>query len=256
MFSLMNIKALTHRYFLEYRKLIAVLLVGDIVERLLFFVAFGVGLGKAVSMMGGVDYKSFIAPGIAAGSGLFVMTMAMTYGVHHRYQSAEIWQSWLATPVKLPDILISELIFAALRALPALVVLYLVAYVFGAIPSVMGAVISLPVLLLANFVYGVIGLILGGFFGRMIYFKYIQTLWVMPMYLFSGVFYNIHEAPQVMQNIAHLFPLFHVLEMTRPLVLGQSLNVATTLTSLAVLLAICVVGFYVALKIYKRKLFD
>ncbi|MFT7144048.1 MAG: lipooligosaccharide transport system permease protein [bacterium] len=119
-FNYQNIKALMVRYYMEYKQLASTLLIGDVMERVIFFIAFGFGLGKAVSEIAGVPYITFIAPGIAAGSGLFVMLAATTYGAHNRYASARIWQSWLATPIKLQDLLFAEVLFPSLRAMPSL----------------------------------------------------------------------------------------------------------------------------------------
>tara|TARA_R110000868_G_scaffold218576_1_gene468928 strand:- start:77646 stop:78428 length:783 start_codon:yes stop_codon:yes gene_type:complete len=255
-FSYTNIHALMVRYFMEYRQLAKVLLLGDVLERVIFFIAFGFGLGRAVNQIAGVDYMTFLAPGIAAGSGLFVMLAATTYGAHNRYSSARIWQSWLATPIKLQDLLFAEILFPSIRALPSLLILYMVAYGFGAIPSVSGALLSIPILLLANLVYGVITLAMAGLLGRLLYFKYIQSLWIMPMYLFSGVFFNLDDAPVWLSAFAQIFPLTHVLEIVRPMVLGQNVELFDVLSRLCVLFIIFVIGFYFAFKFFKRRLFD
>ena len=255
-FSCRNIKALIARYFLEYKQLAKVLLIGDVMERVLFFVAFGFGLGRAVHEIAGMSYITFIAPGIAAGSGVFVMMAATTYGVHNRYASAEIWQSWLSTPVRLQDILFSEVLFASLRTLPSLIILYLVAYSFGAIPSILGAILTLPILLFANLIYGIITLSMAAYLGRMLYFKYIQSLWVMPMYLFSGVFFSLDEVPLWMKYFAQILPLTHVLEIVRPMVLGQPVDMLSLFYQLLILVVIFVIGFYIAYTLFKRRLFD
>ena len=255
-FSILNIKALMKRYYIEYRQLVSAFFFGDVLERIMFFIAFGMGLGRAVSQIDGVDYITFLAPGIAAGSGVFIMNIATTYGVNNRYEGSGIWNSWLSTPIRLQDILISELIFDSLRAAPSLFILYVVAYFFGAVPSVEGAMLTIPILVLANMVYGVITLNMGVYLGRMLYFRYIQALWVMPMYLFSGVFFNIDETPEWMQLFANVFPLYHVLEIVRPMVLGRPVDMNSVLISFIVLSAIFVVGFYVANKQFQKRLFD
>lgn len=254
--SYQNVKVLMQRYYIEYKQLMGAFFFGDVLERVMFFIAFGVGLGRAVSEIDGVSYITFLAPGIAAGSGVFIMSIATTYGVHNRYSGSGIWQSWLATPIRIQDILLSELIFDAFRATPSLFILYVVAYFFGAVPSIEGALLTIPILVLANLVYGVITLNLGALLGRMLYFRYIQALWVMPMYLFSGVFFNIDEAPVWMQYFANIFPLYHVLEIVRPMVLGRSIEMEQVIVSFVILVAIFLIGFYIAYKQFQKRLFD
>ena len=47
------------------------------------------------------------------------------------------------------------------------------------------------------------------------------TLFITPLFLFSGVFYPIDNLPQIVRMIAFLSPLYHLVEVIRPLVLGR-----------------------------------
>ena len=47
------------------------------------------------------------------------------------------------------------------------------------------------------------------------------TLFITPLFLFSGVFYPIDSLPQIVRMIAFLSPLYHLVEVIRPLVLGR-----------------------------------
>ena len=46
------------------------------------------------------------------------------------------------------------------------------------------------------------------------------TLFITPLFLFSGVFYPLDALPQTVQEIALLSPLYHLVSIIRPLVLG------------------------------------
>ena len=199
-----HVKILLYRYWLEYKQVARGFVISDVLERLLFFIAFGFGLGRAVREMENVSYIEFLAPGIAASIGVFTMTYAMTYGVWERSKHNSVWQSWLATPIRLQDILFTEMIYASLRSLPSVVILYAVAYGFGALVSVKGALLALPVLLFANLMYGAITLIFTGMVSRILYFMYVKGLWMMPMYLFSGVFFDLGQTPSWLQVVSSI----------------------------------------------------
>jgi lipooligosaccharide transport system permease protein len=47
------------------------------------------------------------------------------------------------------------------------------------------------------------------------------TLFITPLFLFSGVFYPIDNLPQIVRTVALLSPLYHLVEIIRPLVLGR-----------------------------------
>ena len=46
------------------------------------------------------------------------------------------------------------------------------------------------------------------------------TLFLTPLFLFSGVFYPLDHLPRTVQEIALLSPLYHLVSIIRPLVLG------------------------------------
>jgi len=46
------------------------------------------------------------------------------------------------------------------------------------------------------------------------------TLFITPLFLFSGVFYPLDALPQIVRQIALLSPLYHLVSIIRPLVLG------------------------------------
>ena len=52
-------------------------------------------------------------------------------------------------------------------------------------------------------------------------FSIIYRLLVMPLFLFSGAFFPISNLPPVLEWLARLTPLWHGVDLTRMLVLGQ-----------------------------------
>lgn len=223
-FSPTAVLTLVSRFAQEYKQLWKTLLFRDLLDRLLFLVAFGFGMGGTIASMGGMPYLNFLVPGIAAAAGVMIMTMAMTFGAFERFRSYQLWQSWLATPLKLQEIMLAELIYAALRGLPSILIMLVLAYFLGALPSISGAVLSLPILLLANLTYGAIGLCFTSHITRHLHFAYVNTLWTMPMFLFSGVFFDLATTPPAMQIIANLLPLTHVINVVRPLMTNTPMD--------------------------------
>lgn len=249
-----TIRALLYRYWLEYRQVWKALLVRDLMDRLLFLFAFGFGMGAIVREMGDVTYLAYIAPGIACSSPMMTMTMATTFGAYERSNSSKVWQSWLATPIRVPEILISEIIYANLRSMPAVFILLALVWGMGALPNPAGVIYAIPLILLANFTYGAIGLCFTAHINRIMYFTFINTLWMMPMYLFSGVFFDLSQTPMWMQTIAQIFPLTHVINIVRPLLLEQNLETTTIIYSLFMLVAVFVLAFWYASYAFTKKL--
>jgi len=253
-FEISHVKALLMRFWLEYRQVVRVQIVRDLLDRLIYLFAFGFGMGAVVKTMDGMPYLTFLVPGIAASTGVFVMTIAMTYGVYERMTGTKLWSAWLATPLRLPEILVAELLYACLRSVPSILILFAIALMMGALPSVWGAVASLPIILLANLVFGAVALCFTTHIHRSMHFAYVNTLWTTPMFLCSGVFYDVNQVPGPLQVLANILPLKHVLSSIRPLMTGQEINWVTLVTDISVLLALAVGAFSYALWRFKNRM--
>jgi lipooligosaccharide transport system permease protein len=73
------------------------------------------------------------------------------------------------------------------------------------------------------------------------FFNYYFTLWVAPMYLFSGVFFPLEKAPDWARSLAHVLPLTHVVAISRALVRGTpSIDLVGNVLALAAYLALAV----------------
>ena len=253
---LVNVSALLRRYWMEYGRSVKALIMADVIERFLFFVAFGFGLGRTVREVGGYDYLSFLAPGVVAGSCMFVMVMAMTYGVWERAKGhTGVWSSYLATPIKLQEILFVELTYASIRSMPPAIIMYAASYGLGAKLDIMGMIISLPLLFVLNYVYGALALCITVHISRILFFSYVRGLFMMPMYLLGGIFFDIQNVPTAMYVVAHFYPLTYVIELVRPLALGESVDLVWFFSRMAVLLVVASAAFYAAYRLFKRKLF-
>lgn len=254
--DMQTLKPMLLRFFLEYRQLWKALLMRDLLDRLIYLLAFGFGMGAIVKTMNGLPYLDFLVPGIAASTGIFVMTMAMTYGVWERASSYKLYAAWLATPVRLPEILLAELVYASLRTLPSILILLVLAGLMGAVPSWWGALFSIPILLLANLAFGAIALCFTVHIYRPLHFAYVNTLWTTPMFLFSGVFFSLHEAPALLYWLSECLPLTHVIGLVRPLMTGQEIEPLQFFLDFVVLLGLFVGGYWYGVRGFSKRLLD
>lgn len=247
MFNLHAVSTLLIRYWWEYKQVWRMLILRDVLDRLLFLFAFGYGFGAIVKQMDSVSYLAFLAPGIACSSPMMTMTMAGTFGTYERINSSKVWQSWLATPIKLHEILFTELLYASLRSMPSVFILLGLAWGLEALPNPAAIPLACLVLFLANFAYGAVAMCFTAHINRTLYFAYVNTLWMTPMYLFSGVFFDLSQTPPAMQAFAQIYPLHHVIEIIRPLLLGREVNLEAALMSAGALILIFTLAFTYAL---------
>ncbi len=253
---LRTLKPMLTRFWWEYRSLWKALIMRDLLDRVIYLIAFGFGMGAIVHTMNGLPYLMFLVPGIAASTGIFVMTMAMTYGVWERSSSYKLYSAWLATPVRLHDILLSELIYASLRTMPSIIILFVLAAFLGGIGSWWGTLVAVPVLLLANVAFGAMALCFTVHIHRPLHFAYVNTLWTTPMFLFSGVFFDLSHAPLPLWIFSQLLPLTHVIGLVRPLVAGLPLDPLRFLIDFGALALIAAAGFTYSLRKMRQRLLD
>ena len=76
---------------------------------------------------------------------------------------------------------------------------------------------------------------------------------VIPMFLFSGVFFPISQLPRLLEIIAYATPLWHGVELTRAVALGVP-AISPPLLSVAYLLAWFTVGTVAAIALLRRRL--
>jgi lipooligosaccharide transport system permease protein len=157
----------------------------------------------------------------------------------------------LATPIRVLDVLAGEFGWLAVRLALGSGAFFLVMVVFGTVHSGLG--------LLAIFVAVLTGLA----FGAPIFaftatqrtdtsFALIGRLLITPLFLLGGVFFPIHQLPQLVQGIAWITPLAHGVALTRALAVGAASPSAGI--HLAVLLVYAATGIVAARITLQRRL--
>jgi lipooligosaccharide transport system permease protein len=84
------------------------------------------------------------------------------------------------------------------------------------------------------------------------FFLYYFTLLLTPMLLFSGVFFPLDGMPGIVTQIAAVLPLWHAIELVRPLMTG---HIPTMIPlHLTVLVFYCLLPLWLAGRLVSRRL--
>ena len=242
------------RNLLVWRKLAVPSLVGNIAEPLITLVAFGYGLGLLIGQVqvGGaaVPYIVFLASGSICMSAMNAASFEALYSAFSRMNVQRTWDGIMNAPVRLDDVVLAEMLWAAFKSLftSAIILGVMLALGIGRSPLLL---LALPLLGLVGMVFASIALIFNALAKGYDFFTYYFSLFLTPTMFLSGVFFPREQLPGVMRAISDWLPLTAAVELIRPLFLGQW--PADGLRHLAVLVVYGVVAFWVALALTRRR---
>ena len=248
--------AVWRRHVLVWRQLFWPSMASNVFEPLLFLFAFGFGLGAIVGELGEVPYLVFIVPGVMAYTAMFSASFESTISAYARFQMQRTWDAQLATPLSLTDVLAGELLWATSKAMIASSCVLVVGWLWGGIPSPGGALLGLGVLALAAFCFGAVGICATAFARNWDFYNYFFTFWVTPMFIFSGVFFEVERFPDPVQALAWVLPMTHAVAVLRPLTLGLGLELLPAVGHLAYLVVMAGVAFAAARWRAGQRMFD
>ncbi|MFH1963686.1 MAG: ABC transporter permease [bacterium] len=211
-------------------------LFSTMITPLLYLIAFGLGLGKGMSV-NGVSYLAFVVPGICAMSSMtnsytWIATSITVGRLHFK-----TFDEYLVSPVTAVDIMLGEVLSGVVRGLFASSLVLIAASIFGAgfpVNPVFWAVWILNCLIFACF--GVISGFLAKSHEDTATFS---NFFIMPMSFFCGTFFPINKLPYFIQAGLNFLPLTHASSALRASFLGQPVNI----TSIVIMILVFILCF-------------
>lgn len=208
------------RNLLVFRKTWKVNLTFNFFEPLFYLVALGFGLGAYVQPMEGVSYLEYIAPGLIAASSMFATTYECTYGTFVRMEFQKTFHAIIATPAGVDDVVMGEMLYGAFKAVVYGTVILLVISAVGLVKSPWALLIP-PILGVAGILFAAVSMTWTGLVPNIDSFNYFFSMIITPLFLFSGVFFPLSGLPVLVQKIAWISPLYHLINLTRSLSIGN-----------------------------------
>lgn len=205
-----------------YKRYWAVFLAGFL-EPLMFLGSIGIGVGKLVHTLPGpggrvVDYAAFVAPGLLATSAMNGAVIDTTFGFFVNYKYGKTYDAMLATPMRIVDVALGEVTWALLRGSLYSTVFLLTMTALGYVDSAW-AVLAVPVAILIGAAFAATGLAATTWMRSFIDFDFVN-LALVPLFLFSAVFFPLTRYPDWLATVVKLTPLYQGVDLERRLVLG------------------------------------
>jgi lipooligosaccharide transport system permease protein len=219
---------LVERNLLVYRR-IWLLIVSGFFEPVFYLLSLGVGIGALVGTVAGPDgqpipYTAFVAPALLAASAMNGAIYDSTTNVFFKLKYAKTYDAMLATPLGPTDIAVGEIAWAQLRGTLYSVAFLIVMAALGLITT-WWALLALPATMLIGLAFAAVGMACTSFMRGWQDFEFVQ-LAILPMFLFSTTFFPLSVYPRPIQIVVQFTPLYHGIELIRPLTTGAGVGVA------------------------------
>lgn len=243
------------RNLITYRKIWRVNFLVPLLEPAFYILAFGLGFS---GLIGAVDYAGlelpytrFMAPALVATACMWNAFFETTYASFVRMYYQNTFDGILATPLSLEEIIVAEIVWAASKAAAAVSVMLMVLVPMG-FANFPAALMCIPLAFLAGLAFAAVGMFFTGLIPTVDMFNLPIFLFITPMFLFSGTFFPVSGIPDWAGIFTLIFPLYHLVELTRFLCIGAMES--NPFFNLAYLILFIMVFGYLSLRAMKRRL--
>ncbi|HET9500934.1 MAG TPA: ABC transporter permease [Marmoricola sp.] len=249
---------LTDYWLVLYRRTWKGSVISSFIVPLLYILAMGVLLGGFIKgdpakLDGATSYLAFVAPGMLAAQAMTTVFGEVTYPVMGMIKWQRIYDGMIATPLTIREIVLSHLGFVTFRVGTVSAVFILVMAPFGVFESVTGVVLAFFVQLLMGLAFATPIYALSATMRDESAFALVFRLGMIPMFLFSGAFFPISNLSTWMEWLARVTPLWHAVDLTRGLVLGN-VDASMALVHVGYLAVFAVLGWLLVVRQLERRL--
>jgi len=224
----MKVKGIYALWYREYKVFLRERsrIISSIVNPILWFVIVGGGIGSAVSF-GGINYQTFIYPGVLIQSILF---SSIFFGVYIVWdKKIDFLKEVLVSPLSRRDIFIGKVLGGATDTLIQIVILLIIGFVFastGFMPGIrldtFSVLVALAFLLVTIAAAVSIGLILGSQMESPEGFQLVSSFVIFPMFFLSGALFPINNLPPYLAPLVLINPITYSVDGLRGALIGES----------------------------------
>ena len=200
--------------------------ISSIINPLLWLLIIGGGLGSAVSF-GGINYQTFIYPGILLQTALF---SSIFFGVYIVWdKKIDFMKEVLVAPMRRTSLFVGKIFGGSTDTFLQILILFLIGFVFiniGLMPglnlNVLSVLVSLVFLLITTIGLVSIGLIIGSQMESPEGFQLIISFLIFPMFFLSGALFPISNLPAWLAPFIFVNPVTYAVDGVRGSLLGFS----------------------------------
>ena len=227
---------------------------------LLYVGAMGVLLGGYVDqgsagLEGAPSYLAYVAPGLVAAHAMQTATSEVMWPVMGMIKWHRTYYGMIATPLSVADVVAAHFMFVLFRVTTSCGVFLVILAFFGVYESVAGAVAAFFVQVLIGLAFATPLFAFSAGLASEAGFAVIYRIVIVPLFLFSGAFFPISNLSAPLEWLARVTPLWHGVDLTRMLTLGQ-VDWSLAVMHVLYLSALAAVGWWWSVRRLTNRLVD
>lgn len=206
-----------------------------------------IGISSATVNTEQTQYVDFLIPGLI-GFSILVSPMFSLVNISSEYKKTKLFKQLSLTPLTKMEWLASKVLwYIVLTTLSFLLMVSVGVLLFGA--HVTLTVWLIPFLILGPTLFASLGMLVGTVTKNPETAGVIGNIVTFPMMFLAGTFFPISVMPQYLQSIAHVLPLYYIVEGLNNVMVYS--NYAGAVIDLAVVGVITAIIFAAAVKLFK-----
>ena len=207
----MNFRAVAAIYTTEMMRTgrtLAQSIISPVISTALYFVVFGAAIGGRISQIEGVNYGSFIVPGLIMLTLLTQSVMNASFGIYFPRFIGSIYEL-LSAPISYLEIALGFVGAAATKSVILALIILATSVLFVPL-HIAHPFWMVAFMVLTAVTFSLLGFIIGIWADGFEKLQIVPLLIVQPLTFLGGTFYSIHVLPPLWQKIALINPVVYL----------------------------------------------
>ncbi len=184
-------------------------IVSPVLTTALYFIVFGSAIGSRIEEIGGVDYGSFIVPGLMMLTLLTQSVANASFGIYFPKFTGTIYEL-LSAPISAVEIVLGYVGAAATKSLILGIVILITASFFVDL-RIEHPLLMMLFMVLTAITFSLLGFIIGIWADGFEQLQIVPLLVMTPLAFLGGTFYSIDMLPPFWQTVTLLNPVVYLI---------------------------------------------
>jgi ABC-2 type transport system permease protein len=207
----------------------------------------GVGVTTRTAVSSSYKYIDFLVPGLIGFAALTSPMFALV-NISSTYRRDKVFKLLSLTPLTKTEWLLSKILWYTGTTVISFILMSLVGtYAFGAQINISWGIAMF--LVVGPFFFVSLGMLVGTISNSPESAAVVGNLVTFPMMFLSGTFFPVQEMPKYLQGVAHVLPLYYLIDgLTNVMIYG---NYGPAFVDVGIMLVLSVVTFALAVRFFR-----